>query len=186
MERNNKKIIIVALLAAFFVIFLTILLLIFIINSSNKGSLTITSSPSDSVVFIDNKERGKTPLTIDELKNGKHTVIVKKEGLSDAKKEVDIKKGENKAVLTLSPSTVGGDVFKNKLLILNTKFEIRQSGTNSYIVALKAIYNRPSQYASYVEQLKQYKKESLEWLRANNIDPEKVQIEYVPKEAKDL
>jgi hypothetical protein len=186
MEENNKKIILVALVFAIVVIFLTVLSLIFILNTSNKGSLTVTSSPSDATVFIDDKEKGKTPLTIEKLKTGKHKVTVKKEVLSDTTKEVEVKKGENKIALTLSPSTVNGEVFKNKLLVLNAKFEIRQSGQNNYSIALKAIYNRPNQYDSYIEQLKEYKKEALAWLQANNVDPAKVQIEYIPKEAEGL
>lgn len=185
MEEYNKKIIVIILLAIAFVVFIVFLLLL-LTGTTNKGTLSVTSSPSEATVLVDNKELGKTPITTGELKTGKHTVLVKKEGLSNATEIVDVKKGGNRVSLTLSPSTVSGKVFKNKLLILNTKFEIRQSGQNSYVVALKAVYNRPGQYTAYLEQLKVFKKEALDWLRTNKIDPAKAQIEYVPKEAKDL
>lgn len=185
MEEYNKKNIFIALVGVV-VVFSTIVWLVYLLSGSTKGSLTITSSPSDALVLVDDKESGKTPTTISDLKKGKHKVTVKKEGLSDATQEVTIKKGENKVSLNLSPSTVDGDIFKNRLLVLNTKFEIRQSKRYEYVVALKAIYNKPSQYDSYLEQLKKYKLEALDWLRANNVDLTKANIEYVPKEAKDL
>ena len=44
------------------------------------GSLDITSTPHDADVTIDGKHYGKTPLTIEQLLEGKHEVIISKDG----------------------------------------------------------------------------------------------------------
>lgn len=185
MENYNKKNILIASILVLLVI-AVIITAILLVSSSRTGNLNISSSPTGASIFVDGKEKGKTPFIIEKLETGKHQIIAKKEGLADTKREIILKKGKNALFITLSPSTVNGDVFKNQLLVLTKEFEIRKSGSKNYIIALKAIYNRPSQYTSYILNLKAYKKEALSWLKNNHIDLEKVQIEYIPKEAKDL
>lgn len=185
MEDQDKKIFIFSGLAVLFVIIFTIILVFLLINSK-RGSLEVVSSPSDATVFIDEKEKGKTPITVRDLKTGKHIVKAKKTGLADAQKEVQIKKGNNEVSLTLEPTGINLSKLKAERLILTTNFEIRKEAGKKYIIFLKASYNRPNQYDLYIQRIKQYKKEALGWLRENGVDPDKSQIEYVPKEAKDL
>lgn len=53
-------------------------------------------------------------------------------------------------------------------------------------VTLYAIYNRPEQYQWFIEQLKQYKQEALAWIEQFGINPQELNIIYIPEEAKDL
>jgi type II secretory pathway component PulL len=55
-----------------------------------------------------------------------------------------------------------------------------------YQVTLFAIINRPSEYDSYIAQLKQYKEEALSYIRSKGADPSKLNIEYLPPAAKNL
>ena len=45
------------------------------------GSLDITSTPYDADVTIDGKSYGKTPLTVEQLLEGKHNVVLSKDGM---------------------------------------------------------------------------------------------------------
>lgn len=56
----------------------------------------------------------------------------------------------------------------------------------TYQVTLYAIINRPSQYDSYLAQLKQYKQEALNYIRSKGVDPAKLTIQYQPPEAAGL
>jgi hypothetical protein len=50
----------------------------------------------------------------------------------------------------------------------------------SFVITLYAIINRPSEHAQYVQQLQQYKAESLQYLKDSKIDPTKFTIKYIP------
>jgi len=45
-------------------------------NPRKKGGLQITSTPTPAKVLIDGHERGQTPLTLDDLSVGSHTVLI--------------------------------------------------------------------------------------------------------------
>ncbi len=62
------------------------------------GSLDVTSTPHDADVTIDGKQYGKTPLTIEQLLEGGHQVVLSKEGFSSYNKAVIIKEGETETV----------------------------------------------------------------------------------------
>lgn len=56
----------------------------------------------------------------------------------------------------------------------------------TYQVTLYAIINRPSQYDSYLAQLRQYKHEALNYIKSKGTDPSKLTIQYLPPEAAGL
>lgn len=53
----------------------------------------------------------------------------------------------------------------------------------TYKVTVFAILNRPSQEASYRQQLHQYSQEALDFLKAKGVDPAKYKIEFDPPNA---
>jgi len=65
-----------------------------------KGSLTVLSTPSGAEVFVDgDKKSGKTPMTLKEVKCGKHTVktrFQKKDEKIEIKKEITIPREQTK------------------------------------------------------------------------------------------
>ncbi|MDH4183754.1 MAG: PEGA domain-containing protein [Nitrospinota bacterium] len=61
-------------------------------KSQAFGSLAISSTPP-GIVFLDGKVQGKTPVDLDELSVGSHTVIIKRDGMTDYKREVKIVEG---------------------------------------------------------------------------------------------
>ena len=62
------------------------------------GSLDIISTPRDAVITIDGKPYGKTPMTVEQLLEGEHTVAISKEGYSSFKKVVCIIDGKNETI----------------------------------------------------------------------------------------
>ena len=58
------------------------------------GTLVLMSSPLGATVKIDNKEYGKTPLTIDNILIGSHTVSISRDKYEPQTKTIIIKEGE--------------------------------------------------------------------------------------------
>jgi len=69
------------------------------------GGLDISSNPSEAIVYIDEKEVGKTPLVLKEVQKGRRIIKLKKVDFDVWKKEVYVKAAEVfkiKAVLGIS------------------------------------------------------------------------------------
>ena len=58
------------------------------------GTLVLMSSPFGATVKIDNKEYGKTPLTLDNILIGSHTVTISRDKYEPQTKTIVIKEGE--------------------------------------------------------------------------------------------
>ena len=54
------------------------------------GSMTLTSSPSDAVVYVDGKKVGTSPLIVNELLVGTHRIRLEKDGYDNQEKTVQI------------------------------------------------------------------------------------------------
>ena len=62
------------------------------------GSLNVESTPIGATIYIDGKEAGKTPKFIGEILIGQHDVRLAKDGYTDQKETVFVKKEENTKV----------------------------------------------------------------------------------------
>ena len=62
------------------------------------GSLDIVSEPYNAVVIIDGKEMGKTPLTVFQLIEGEHQMVVSLDGYTKATRTVNIVENESAMV----------------------------------------------------------------------------------------
>ena len=70
------------------------------------GSLNVESSPNLATIYLDGKEAGKTPRSVNEILVGQHKLRLTKEGYQDYVATVEIVKGERKqlkAVMEESP-----------------------------------------------------------------------------------
>jgi len=65
-------------------------------------------------------------------------------------------------------------------------YRIDESSENTYEVTLFAIINRPEQYQEYLDQLKQFKDEALQYMQQNGVNISEASITYIPNEANDL
>lgn len=75
-----------------------------------EGSVYVTSTPSGAVVKLDGTYKGETPLTIEELSVGNHTVTFNKEGFESATRTVSVtagKKAECSATLKKKSTSSG-------------------------------------------------------------------------------
>jgi hypothetical protein len=73
------------------------------------GGITISTEPSGADVLVDGIPAGTTPLTLDNVTEGDHTVEVRKEGYEPVVENVTVTGGENATVETvLVPGTTPG------------------------------------------------------------------------------
>lgn len=54
------------------------------------GSIAVTSDPSGAGVYLDNAIKGITPVTLDNIQNGQHTVLLRHEGYQDFIREITV------------------------------------------------------------------------------------------------
>lgn len=62
------------------------------------GSLDIVSKPHNAIVMIDGKEMGTTPLTVSQLIEGEHQMVVSSEGYTKATRTINIVENESAMV----------------------------------------------------------------------------------------
>jgi len=62
------------------------------------GSLDVTSTPHDAEVTIDGKQYGKTPLTVDQLLEGEHKVVISKPKYTSDTRTVNISENVNASI----------------------------------------------------------------------------------------
>jgi hypothetical protein len=70
-----------------------------------NGQITVRSSPSGANIYLDNAYRGLTPLTLVDIPQGSHTLILKMNGYQNWQSSVNVPAGSSADVSgTLSPS----------------------------------------------------------------------------------
>lgn len=62
------------------------------------ASLTVATDPFDATVFLDKRELGKAPLTVENLMPGQHELVVCKEDFARVEQELTLKPGENRVL----------------------------------------------------------------------------------------
>ena len=63
-----------------------------------NGQVAVASSPSGAGVYIDNAYRGITPLIVDDMRRGSHTILVRQAGYQDWATSVQVSEGETAQV----------------------------------------------------------------------------------------
>jgi hypothetical protein len=58
--------------------------------AADSGRLLVRSTPADAIVFVDGRERGRTPVTIGELARGTHRVRIARDGYATADRRIVI------------------------------------------------------------------------------------------------
>lgn len=83
--------------------------------TATPGEVVITSDPAGANVYVDNIYRGITPVTLSDLTQGSHTVLLKMEGRQDWSSSIDVSSGSalvlkgvlNTAATTATPTQAG-------------------------------------------------------------------------------
>lgn len=69
-----------------------------------KGSVEIKSEPSGAKCYLDSKPVGITPRSLDGIEQGRHHILIAKEGYQDSKEEVTIQPGgKHEVIIHLNP-----------------------------------------------------------------------------------
>jgi hypothetical protein len=67
------------------------------------GSIRVTSDPAGANVYLDNSIRGATPVTLEGIPNGPHTVLLRYDGYRDYSQDVTVMAGQNTVSAVLVP-----------------------------------------------------------------------------------
>jgi len=70
------------------------------------GSIKITSTPSAATVYLDNVNKGTTPLNLDNVGAGSHAILLKKTGYNDYRTNINVVSGQT-ATLSATLTPVG-------------------------------------------------------------------------------
>jgi hypothetical protein len=62
------------------------------------GSVRVTSTPSLATVYLDNVNKGTTPLTLDNVRAGSHTILLRKTGYNDFMTSINVISGKTATV----------------------------------------------------------------------------------------
>jgi hypothetical protein len=111
-----------------------------------KGSLTIISTPDEADVYIDEKHKGKTPLTIKQIIAGKHEVNVMKEKkeyigeieiLPEQKNILNISLKVLKTKLSVASNPAGANIYLNGKKVGTTPGTIDDLKVGNYQLVLE-------------------------------------------------
>jgi hypothetical protein len=69
------------------------------------GSIVITSDPTGSSVYLDNAIKGITPVTLESVPNGAHSVLLRYDGYQDYTRDVTVLAGQQEIRATLTSKT---------------------------------------------------------------------------------
>lgn len=187
---KKNKIIIISVFA-----FLSLVLLFFAFSKKEElktGFLLVNTEPKESIVFIEGKEyRAGEKIS---LLPKNYLVEVKKEGYQAySSQDISIKKGETtelniklKKELTVEEKNLLS-ILPKETIDYKISYSYKEDGSVLYEIRLYAINNgRPGQEITWKQELSLYKNRALSWILSQSIEPEKLNIIYVPDIAKDL
>lgn len=69
------------------------------------GSISVTSEPSGAGVYLDNAIKGITPVTLESVQNGQHTVLLRHDGYQDYSGDVTVTGDLRQVSAVLIPKT---------------------------------------------------------------------------------
>jgi hypothetical protein len=69
------------------------------------GSIAVTSDPAGASVYLDNAIRGITPVTLDGIPNGAHSILLRLDGYQDFTSPVPVMAGQKEVSAVLVPKT---------------------------------------------------------------------------------
>lgn len=191
----NKKIIF-AISASVIIIIIVIVVLLLL---PQKGNLVINSDQTKTKVIINNQTY-EIPLDM-IINTGKYSITANKEGYIEETVNTVIEKNKKTTINLnmvsrefIEPSLIDQAVYVD-LPTLTDHFSIELSQDINYDIEinLMAVLNghmNPEydkiELENYIQQLKDYKKEALNYIKSNNIDPASIKIKWLQTEAANL
>ena len=86
-----------------------------LVEPADAGLVTIRSVPQGAAVYLNDKQRGRTPLLLKGLKAGEHIIVLQKEGFEDLRVPLVLTKDESRDLpLTLAALSRKPQLFENE------------------------------------------------------------------------
>ncbi len=129
-------------------------------ESSETGTLTIITVPDSAVVVFDDDVKGKSPIVLNDIIPGKHTIILKKKGYFVKKATVNVTAGSDSELtfelvkpvhLSISSEPAGATVSLNKKQVGKTPFVDGTLKPGTYDVSITLAEYKREQHAVTLE-----------------------------------
>jgi tetratricopeptide (TPR) repeat protein len=100
---------------------------------AQKGSLQISTQKDPAEIFLDGTSRGSSPLTINELESGDHTLSIKRKGFAEYTATVSIKPSETTSLEALRLVPLDIPELKTAKLLRSTSIGLGGAGVLSTV-----------------------------------------------------
>ncbi len=123
------------------------------IPASTTGSISVSSSPSGASIFLDENYNGTTPMTIESIEAGSHTITLKYSGYQNWSQNIHVVAGQTIPILaaltpqptpasttgsiSLSSSPSGASIFLDGNYVATTPMTIESIEAGSHTITLK-------------------------------------------------
>jgi len=80
------------------------------------SDLFVRTTPAGAWVYLDGKYQGTAPLSLEEVKPGRHTIEVEKKGYDTEEKTVTVRQGENSTLtVVLEKELVAPEGYRSEI-----------------------------------------------------------------------
>lgn len=123
-------------------------------TQSSTGNISVASSPSGANVYLDDKYQGITPMILNNIEKGSHTVTLKLEGYEDLTKIASVDIGKQTSILeilsskektpatgnvSVTSSPIGASIYLYDTYEGETPKILKDIEPGSYIITLKLV-----------------------------------------------
>ena len=131
------------------------------------GSLDIVSTPHDASITIDGKSYGKTPLTVEQLLEGEHQVVVSLTGYENESKSVYIRENETVNVTITINKDIYDGLTDQQILdkLYSLKVNLKNKDLSKYVEKYQRSADKGEKRAQFIMGLVYY------WGFGVSVDP---------------
>jgi hypothetical protein len=116
------------------------------------GSIMVTSDPAGANVYLDNSIRGVTPVTLEGVSNGPHTVLLRYDGYRDYSQDVTVMAGRNTVSAVLVPrAAIGTSATSTSETVAATGSPVTVQSTPAALTGSLSITTSPPGAIVYID-----------------------------------
>jgi PEGA domain len=114
-------------------------------KTSSLGTLNLTTEPSNATVLVDGQPRGETPLRLESLEAGPHTLTLTKDGYAPASQAFEVSSGQAASLAVqlqpLTPAPAGTDPLQLEAVDLFNRGSLLEASRRCDALLAKNPYN---------------------------------------------
>jgi len=120
------------------------------ILDKKTGAIYVSSSPSEAYISLDGINKGRTPMTIHNVKEGSHTIKITASGYEDYNRRVTVTAGDTEDVIAnlvkqtgaiyVSSTPTGANIYLDKVYQGRTPLRIDNVGLGSHTIKINKTF----------------------------------------------